>query len=100
MSIQKDVFYRLVKISDLATLNRNTFVQIIGKITLLDGTKVQIDDSFSKHTIELGERNDSFIQLGRLIRVFGNWDGIKMTIEKILELNIDSDKIPILFSPI
>ena len=98
MSIQKESYYKLVKISDLAMVNRNTFVQIIGKITLIDDTKMQINDSFGTHTIEIGKNPDISFKPNSVIRVFGNWDGIKIFVEKILDWNIAPDKIPILFT--
>lgn len=98
MSIQKESFYKLVKIPDLATLNRNTFVQIIGKITHIDDNQVQISDSYGTHTIEIGTKTDISFNMNGVIRVFGNWDGIKITVEKIMDWKIDPAKIPILFT--
>ena len=99
MSIQKESYYRLVKISELSTVNRNTFIQLVGNITMVDDNtnKIIIDDSFGKHTIELGSVEHTF-KTGQVVRVFGNWDGIKLSIEKILQWNIQPDKIPILFN--
>ena len=98
MSITKDSYYKLVKISELPTVNRNTFIQLVGNIIHIDDQNIQIDDSFGKHTIEIGKTVDISVKLGQVLRVFGNWDGIRLSIEKILEWNIAPDKIPILFS--
>ena len=98
MSIQKESYYKLVKIPDLATLNRNTFVQIIGKITHIDNNKLQINDSFGTHTIEIAKNTDISFKTNAVIRVFGYWDGIKIIVEKIIDWNIAPDKIPILFT--
>ena len=99
MSIQKESYYKLVKINELSTVNRNTFIQIIGKITLFDekNQKIILDDGFGKHTIELQPSTSNTFKAGQVIRVFGNWDGIKISIEKIIEWNIDPSKIAILF---
>ncbi len=100
MSIQKESYYRLVKISELSTVNRNTFIQLVGNVTMVDekNNKIIIDDSFGKHTIELGTTVEELFKTGQVVRVFGNWDGIKLSIEKILVWNIAPEKIPILFT--
>lgn len=100
MSIQPESYYKLVKISDLPTLNRNTLVQLVGQITLYDESekKIQFDDTYGKHTIELGKSLDIALQEGKVIRIFGNWDGIKISVEKILEWDIVTEKLPVLFS--
>ena len=99
MSIQKESYYKLVKINDLSTVNRNTFIQIIGNITVFDekNHKVVIDDGFGKHTIEIGSNVNIPFRIGQVIRVFGNWDGIKISIDQILEWSIDPNKITLLF---
>ena len=98
MSIQRESYYRLVRIKDLPTLNRNTFIQIVGSITHIDDQNIQIDDTFGKHTIEIDRTAEISVKLNQVLRVFGNWDGIRLGIEKILEWNITPEKIPILFS--
>lgn len=99
MSIQKESYYRLVKISELSTVNRNSFIQLAGSITSIDeeNKKIVIDDSFAKHTIELGTGIEQSFKPGQVVKVFGNWDGIKLSVEKILPWTIPADKIPILF---
>ena len=100
MSIQKESYFRLVKISELSTVNRNTFIQLVGNVTMVDekNNQITIDDSFGKHTIELGTTVEESFKIGQVVRVFGNWDGIKLGIEKILVWNIEPEKIPILFT--
>lgn len=100
MSISKETFYKLVKITELSTLNRNSFIQIIGKIILFDETnnRLQIDDTFGQLTIEIGKNKDFTAKKGQVIRVYGTFDGIKMSIEKIIDWSIEPEKIPILFS--
>ena len=100
MSVIKESYYKLVKISDLTAVNRNTFIQIIGKIILYDKTneKIQIYDSFGTHTIDLGKNKDFNGAAGQVIRVFGNYDGIKIIVEKIIDWSIPPEKIAILFS--
>jgi len=99
MSIQKESYYRLVKISELSSVNRNSFIQLVGSITSVDeeNKKIVIDDSFAKHTIELGSGIEQTYKPGQVVKVFGNWDGIKLSVSKILQWIIPSEKVPILF---
>lgn len=99
MSIKNESYYKLVKIPDLATLNRNTLVLIAGIISSYDenNKKIILDDGFGKHTIEVTESNQGKFSEGKVVKAFGRWDGIKITFEKILEWNILPDKLHILF---
>lgn len=100
MSISKESYFKLVKLSELSNLNRNTSIQVIGKIISYDESnqKLQIDDSFGSLSIDIGKKPDFTLKVGQVIRIFGSYDGIKILIEKIIDWAIDPEKIPILFS--
>ena len=100
MSITRETNYKLVKLNELPTLNRNTFIQIVGLVSLYDEhvQQIQLDDSFGKISIELGKAPEFTIAKNKVVRIFGNWDGIKISVEKVLEWDILPEKLPILFS--
>ena len=100
MSITKESYFKLVKLSELSKLNRNTSIQVIGKILSYDkmNQKLQIDDTFSTLSIDIGKKLDITLKVGQVIRAFGSYDGIKILIEKIIDWPIEPEKIPILFT--
>lgn len=100
MSITPETYHKLVKISELSTLNRNTSIQLVGVVSLYDeqNLKIHLNDTFGDLFIDLGKTPEIPLTQGKVVRVFGNWDSIGITVEKILEWDIVPEKIPILFS--
>ena len=99
MSLQKEPFYKMTKISDLSKVMKNSPIQIIGIVKNYSSAekKLILDDLTGVHTIFVPDKIAPIkYQDGMVVRIFGKWDGIKLSlIDQILEWNIEPDKIPL-----
>ena len=96
MSINKEPYYQLVKIGELSKISSGTLVQMVGNIDkVIEDTKTLIIiDETGTHSLKVSNRNDlTNHKENSVVRVFGRWNGLEISIEKLLEWDIPKDKM-------
>ena len=94
--MNKEPFYRLVKINELSKIEKNSLIQIVGSIENIgDEKSIVLNDGDSNISLKIKD-DDVILALQEIIRVFGRWDGIKIEVEKVLKWKIPKEKLQFL----
>lgn len=101
MSLNKEPFYKLVKIGELSQVSKSSMIQFVGMIDNYDSNSntITLNDQTGNYSLKLP---DQFKDMSdkKVLRIFGRWDGINVTVENILEWNIPKEKLSLVHSNI
>ena len=95
MSINTEPYFKLVKIDELSKIPKASQIQLVAKIEkIMDSNTLILNDGTGNYSLK-NVQTDKY-NVDHVIRVFGKWNGIDITVDKILDWDIPKEKLNLL----